>query len=181
LIIALKNMSDEDNDYGDEDFEDFETSGTFSGKSLKPGTSTKEASPNPKPNPHHVRLQQIQQQESPSAAVKKPATPRAATTNSEDYNPDEDNDDDGDDDGGEEEQSKPDLLTQMGGVVDLESYLKNMLASPPAANEDEEDDSEENKELQPLEGVQPEDEDQRRLQAKLGYSPGKCFAHASVV
>jgi surface protein len=44
LIIAFKNMSDEGNDNGDEDFEDFETSGIFGGESL--GGESLKSSPN---------------------------------------------------------------------------------------------------------------------------------------
>lgn len=173
-------MSDEDYEYGDDDFEDLEVSSSVPAIHSKyhGGSNAQEISPTSKSNPHHVRLQQIQHQQSSPKKGEVMVSPRVTTaTYSDDFNPDYEDENDE-----EDEQSKPDLLTQMGGVVDLESYLKNMLASPPAANEDDDDNEGEmvNAELQPLDGVQPEDEAQRRLQAKLGYSPGigyYCFCH----
>lgn len=165
-------MSDDENDYGD-DFEDeFETSGALS-PSKHHHTTEKNDIARKSTEHHHVHMQ-LETGTKEEAKVNKPPTPRATSSYSDEYNPDDEEE--------SNEDGKPSLLEQMGGEVDLESYLKNMLSSPVAANEGDEDNDDDedkhedgghvNKELQPLVGVQPEDEDQMKLQAKLGYSPG---------
>jgi hypothetical protein len=169
-------MSDEDYDYGDDDFEDdFENSGKLDAAVSKHGGTEKAHSDRRAHGQQHAASATHTSAHHEGITAKKEASPRATSSYSDNYDPNDD----------EDAENQTDLLAQLGGEVDLESYLKNMLASPPAANEEndgDDDDDEEsnvvaanstNKELQPLIGVQPEDEEQRKLQLKLGYSPEK--------